>query len=82
MLHMISTGPLYSHSDAHGACAAGLPGIWDVNLVSHTMGDGMFCFCGVCGKKKASLYISFSLSLSLHLGLPLDLHLVLSLSFS
>ena len=38
---MISTGPLYSHSDAHGACAAGLPGIWDVNPVSHTMGDGI-----------------------------------------
>ena len=38
---MISTGPLYSHSDAHGACAAGLPGICDVNLVSHTMGDGI-----------------------------------------
>ena len=27
------------HNDAHGACAAGLPGICDVNLVSHTMGD-------------------------------------------
>ena len=24
------------HNDAHGACAAGLPGIYDVNLVSHT----------------------------------------------
>ena len=23
----------------HGTCAAGLPGICDVNLVSHTMGD-------------------------------------------
>ena len=29
------------HNDAHGACAAGLPGICDVNLVSHTMGDGI-----------------------------------------
>ena len=27
------------HNDAHGACAAGLPGICDVNLVSHTVGD-------------------------------------------
>ena len=27
------------HNDAHGACAAGLPGVCDVNLVSHTMGD-------------------------------------------
>ena len=27
------------HNHAHGACAAGLPGICDVNLVSHTMGD-------------------------------------------
>ena len=27
------------HNDAHWACAAGLPGICDVNLVSHTMGD-------------------------------------------
>ena len=27
------------HNDAHGACTAGLPGICDVNLVSHTMGD-------------------------------------------
>ena len=27
------------HNDAHGACAAGLPGICDVNLVSDTMGD-------------------------------------------
>ena len=25
----------------HGACAAELPGICDVNLVSHTMGDGI-----------------------------------------
>ena len=29
------------HNDAHGACAAGLPGICDVNLVSHTMSDGI-----------------------------------------
>ena len=27
------------HNDAHGACAAGLPGICNVNLVSDTMGD-------------------------------------------
>ena len=27
-------------NDAHGTCAAELPGICDVNLVSHTMGDG------------------------------------------
>ena len=27
------------HNHAHGACAAGLPGICDVNLVCHTMGD-------------------------------------------
>ena len=27
------------HNNAHGACAAGLPGICDVNLVCHTMGD-------------------------------------------
>ena len=26
-------------NDAHGTCAAELPGICDVNLVSHTMGD-------------------------------------------
>ena len=26
-------------NDAHGKCAAELPGICDVNLVSHTMGD-------------------------------------------
>ena len=25
----------------HGTCAAGLPGIYAVNLVSHTMGDGI-----------------------------------------
>ena len=25
----------------HGTCAAELPGIGDVNLVSHTMGDGI-----------------------------------------
>ena len=25
----------------HGTCAAELPGICDVNLVSHTMGDGI-----------------------------------------
>ena len=25
------------HNHAHGACAAGLPGICDVNLVCHTM---------------------------------------------
>ena len=29
------------HNDAHGACAAGLPGICDVNLVSDTVGDGI-----------------------------------------
>ena len=29
------------HNDAHGACAAGLPGICNVNLVSDTMGDGI-----------------------------------------
>ena len=29
------------HKDAHGACAAGLPGICNVNLVSDTMGDGI-----------------------------------------
>ena len=29
------------HNDAHGACAAGLPGICNVNLVSHTVGDGI-----------------------------------------
>ena len=28
-------------NDAHGTCAAELPGICDVNLVSHTMGDGI-----------------------------------------
>ena len=27
-------------NDAHAACAAELPGICDMNLVSHTMGDG------------------------------------------
>ena len=27
------------HNHAHGTCAAGLPGICDVNLVCHTMGD-------------------------------------------
>ena len=27
------------HNDAHWACAAGLPGICNVNLVSDTMGD-------------------------------------------
>ena len=27
------------HNAAHGACAAGLPGICNVNLVSDTMGD-------------------------------------------
>ena len=26
-------------NDSHAACAAKLPGICDVNLVSHTMGD-------------------------------------------
>ena len=30
-----------SQNDAHGACAAELPGICDANLVSHTMGDGI-----------------------------------------
>ena len=29
------------HKEAHGACAAELPGICDVNLVSHSMGDGI-----------------------------------------
>ena len=28
-------------NDSHAACAAELPGICDVNLVSHTMGDGI-----------------------------------------
>ena len=28
-------------NDAHGAYAAELPGICDVNLVSHTLGDGI-----------------------------------------
>ena len=28
------------HNDAHGTRAAELPGICNVNLVSHTMGDG------------------------------------------
>ena len=27
------------HNHAHGTCAAGLPGICDVNLVCHTTGD-------------------------------------------
>ena len=34
-MHRVTT-----HDDAHGACAAGLPGIHDVNLVSHTMSNG------------------------------------------
>ena len=29
------------HNDAHGTRAAELPGICNVNLVSHTMGDGI-----------------------------------------
>ena len=38
----------------HGACSAELPGICDVNLVSHTMGDGISqsayprCTCPCC----------------------------------
>ena len=29
------------HNAAHGACAAGLPGICNVNLVSDSVGDGI-----------------------------------------
>ena len=38
--HSIKIPPdAQGHNDAHGTCAAGLPGICDVNLVCHTMGD-------------------------------------------
>ena len=43
------------HNDAHGACAAGLPGICDVNLVCHTMGDDISPSArsrGICNPEK------------------------------
>ena len=39
----------------HGACAAELPGICDVNFVSHTLGDGISLSvwsCSICKRKK------------------------------
>ena len=42
LCHSIKIQPdAQGQNDAHGTCAAKLPGICDVNLVSHTMGDGI-----------------------------------------
>ena len=40
------------HDDAHGTCAARLPGIHDVNLVAHTMSNGTASIAWSCGMYK------------------------------